>query len=71
MALFEKDNEQSDFAICNLCNKKISRGGKSHTTSNLNKLLPTSHKAEFMKVKLKKCGNNEGLDIVDDPQIPL
>lgn len=30
-------------AVCNLCLKKISRGGKSHTTSNLRKHLESQH----------------------------
>lgn len=40
---FELSNADSPVAICKFCKKKISRGGKSHTTSNLNKHLKVFH----------------------------
>ncbi|KAJ8871902.1 hypothetical protein PR048_028242 [Dryococelus australis] len=38
-----------NFAVCNICCKKISRGGKSHTTSNLRKHLESQRSAYLMK----------------------
>lgn len=38
-----------NIAVCNLCSKKLSRGGKSHTTSNLRKHLESQHPSCFMK----------------------
>ncbi|KAJ8885493.1 hypothetical protein PR048_011691, partial [Dryococelus australis] len=38
-----------NFAVCNICCKKISRGGKSHITSNLRKHLKSQHSVYLMK----------------------
>lgn len=44
-------------AKCVFCKKEISRGGKSHTTSNMKKHLQIHHKIEMFlanKVKVEK-----------------
>lgn len=65
---FDIEDDESVFATCKFCKKKISRGGKSSTTSNLNKHLNSFHTSAVMKHKKSKLGlgSNSRDDLIND-----
>lgn len=65
LLFFEIKNESSGLAECKICHKSVSRGGKSHTTSNLKKHLENRHRNEFFKAKLNK---KQKIDDRDDSE---
>lgn len=67
---FTKENDKSLFATCNICKKRLSRGDKSHTTSNLFKHIRTFHALEFIKLKQQKQENDQLLGY-DDEEVGL
>lgn len=66
---FEVQSESSGVAVCNLCHKTVSRGGKSRTTTNLKKHLKIHHPNELYHAKIGKKPRSMETSNSDNPDI--